>query len=50
MDKELLKEILSIPSYSGKETKLVDFITNFLTTNDIKFTVDEMKNIYCPNY
>jgi acetylornithine deacetylase/succinyl-diaminopimelate desuccinylase-like protein len=30
MDKELLKEILSIPSYSGDETKLVNFITNYL--------------------
>ncbi len=47
MDKELLKEILSIPSYSGDETKLVNFITSYLNINDIKYTLDEMKNIYC---
>jgi putative aminopeptidase FrvX len=47
MDKELLKEILSIPSYSGKETKLVNFITSFLDANNIKYILDEMKNIYC---
>ena len=47
MDKELLKEILSIPSYSGKETKLVNFITSYLDANNIKYTLDEMKNIYC---
>jgi putative aminopeptidase FrvX len=47
MDKKLLKEILSIPSYSGNERKLVDFICEFLEENKIPFKVDELFNIYC---
>ena len=47
MDKELLKEILSIPSYTGNELKLVDFICEFLKKNKILYEVDEMFNIYC---
>lgn len=47
MDKKLLKEILSIPSYSGNEFKLVNFICDFLKKNEILYEVDEMFNIYC---
>jgi putative aminopeptidase FrvX len=47
MDKKLLKEILSIPSYSGNELKLVNFICEFLKKNKISYEVDEMFNIYC---
>jgi hypothetical protein len=47
MDKELLKEILSIPSYTGNELKLVDFICEFLKKNEISYEVDNMLNIYC---
>ena len=47
MDKELLKEILSIPSYSGNEFKLVNFICEFLKKNKISYEVDNMLNIYC---
>jgi putative aminopeptidase FrvX len=47
MDKKLLKEILSIPSYSGNERKLVNFICEFLEKNKIPYKVDELFNIYC---
>jgi tripeptide aminopeptidase len=47
MDKKLLKEILSIPSYSGNERKLVYFICEFLEENKIPYKVDELFNIYC---
>jgi putative aminopeptidase FrvX len=47
MNKELLKEILSIPSYSGRELKLVNYICEFLKKNNIPYEVDEMLNIYC---
>jgi putative aminopeptidase FrvX len=47
MDKKLLKEILSIPSYSGNESKLVHFICEFLEENKIPYKVDELFNIYC---
>ena len=47
MNKELLKEVLSIPSYSGMEFKLVNYICEFLKTNNILYEVDGMSNIYC---
>ena len=47
MDKKLLKEILSIPSYTGNESKLVHFICEFLEENKIPYKVDELFNIYC---
>jgi putative aminopeptidase FrvX len=47
MDKKLLKEILSIPSYTGNESKLVHFICEFLEENKIPYKVDELLNIYC---
>lgn len=47
MNKELLKEVLSIPSYSGRELKLVKYICEFLKKNNIPYEVDEMLNIYC---
>ena len=47
MNKKLLKEILSIPSYSGNELKLVNFICKFLEVNKIPYKVDDLFNIYC---
>ena len=47
MNKELLKEVLSIPSYSGRELKLVNYICEFLKKNNIPYEVDKMSNIYC---
>lgn len=45
-DYELLKKILSIPSKTFKEEKLIKFITEWLKSNDIKYYVDTHKNIY----
>lgn len=38
---------MSIPSFSGNEFKLVNFICDFLKNNNIPYYVDEMSNIYC---
>ena len=43
---ELLKEVLSVPTKTYQEEKMVQFITNWLTENNIPFYVDEMSNIY----
>jgi di/tripeptidase len=43
---ELLKEVLSIPTKTYQEERMVQFITNWLTENNIPFYVDEMSNIY----
>ena len=45
-DYTLLKDVLSIPSKTYKEDLMVEFITNWLTENNIPFEVDEMFNIY----
>lgn len=47
MNKELLKKLMSIPSFSGNEFKLVNFICDFLKNNNIPYYFDEMSNIYC---
>ena len=43
---ELLKEVFSVPTKTYQEEKMVQFITNWLTENNIPFYVDEMFNIY----
>ena len=43
---ELLKEVLSVPTKTYQEERMVQFITNWLTENNIPFYVDEMSNIY----
>ena len=43
---ELLKEVLSVPTKTYQEERMVQFITNWLTENNIPFYVDEMFNIY----
>jgi putative aminopeptidase FrvX len=43
---ELLKSVLSVPSKTYQEEQMVDFITNWLTENNIPFFVDGMSNIY----
>jgi di/tripeptidase len=45
-DYTLLKNVLSIPSKTYKEDMMVEFITNWLTENNIPFEVDDMFNIY----
>lgn len=42
----LLKEVLSVPTVTYDEGRMVDYLTNFLTENNILFFVDESKNIY----
>jgi len=41
-----LKEVLSIPSYSGEETMVIDYIINFCDTNGFNYYSDIKKNIY----
>jgi putative aminopeptidase FrvX len=45
-DYNLLKEVLSIPTVTYNEGKMVDFIVNWLTTNNIPFYKDSNNNIY----
>jgi len=46
MNKKLLLELFRIPSKSGEETKVQEFICNYLTTININFDVDAYGNIY----
>jgi len=43
---ELLKEVLSVPTKTYNEGLMIDFITNWLTENNLPFYVDQMGNIY----
>lgn len=43
---ELLKEVLSIPTKTYQEDLMVDYLKNWLTTNNIEFFVDEHNNVY----
>lgn len=46
MNKEFLKEVLSIPSYSKKEILMREFIKKFAIDNGIKYHIDYKGNIY----
>lgn len=43
---ELLKDVLSVPTKTYNEGLMIDFITNWLTENNLPFYVDQMGNIY----
>lgn len=43
---QLLKDVLSVPTKTYKEEKMVQFIVDWLKDNDIQFEVDEHFNIY----
>jgi len=43
---ELLKEVLSIPTKTYQEEKMIKFIDNWLTENNINHYIDEYGNIY----
>ena len=43
---ELLKEVLSIPTKTYQEERMVAFLVNWLTENNIPHFVDEFNNIY----
>lgn len=45
-DLELLKKVLSIPTYTFKEDKIVEFICEWLDNENIPYVVDEMYNVY----
>lgn len=42
----LLKKVLSVPTATHREGLLVEFISNWLTDNNIEYFVDSMLNIY----
>lgn len=45
MDIKLLKQILSIPTYTGEEERLVKFLKTYLNEKSISFKVDDNGNI-----
>ena len=45
-DLNLLKSILSIPTKTYKEDAMIDFLSKWLTENNIPFVIDEMGNVY----
>jgi di/tripeptidase len=42
----LLKEVLSVPTKTYQEEKMVEFLVNWLTENNISHFVDEFNNVY----
>ena len=43
---QLLKDVLSVPTKTYQEGLMVEFITNWLSENNIPFYIDEYQNIY----
>jgi len=43
---ELLKKVLSVPTKTYKEDLMIQFLSKWLTENDIPFFIDDMGNIY----
>jgi len=43
---QLLKDVLSVPSKTYKEEQMVQFLIDWLTENNIDYTVDEHLNVY----
>ena len=43
---QLLKDVLSVPSKTYTEEMMVEFISNWLTENNIDHEVDEYLNVY----
>jgi putative aminopeptidase FrvX len=43
---QLLKDVLSVPSKTYKEEKMVQFIVDWLNKNEIECVVDEYMNVY----
>ena len=46
MNVDFLKEVLSIPSISGSEGMVRDYIKDFAITNNIEYFIDKKGNIY----
>jgi len=45
-DKEFLKQVLSVPTKTYKEDRMIQFIVDWLNSKNIPFVVDEYGNIY----
>ena len=43
---ELLKNVLSVPTKTYQEERMVAFLVNWLTENNITHFVDEYHNVY----
>ena len=43
---QLLKDVLSVPTCTYKEDKMVEFLKNYLTEKNYNFFIDEHKNVY----
>jgi tripeptide aminopeptidase len=43
---ELLKKVLSVPTKTFQEDKMIEFLTNWLVENDIPHFIDDMGSIY----
>ena len=43
---KLLREVLSVPTKTYQEEKMVEFLVNWLTENNISHFVDEFNNVY----
>jgi tripeptide aminopeptidase len=46
INQNTLKEVLSIPSYSGSEQLVREYVVNFAKTNNLDYYVDDMGNVY----
>jgi len=45
-DLQLLKDVLSIPTYTYEEERIVQFLVDSLKENNIEYYVDEYLNVY----
>jgi di/tripeptidase len=45
-DYQLLKDVLSVPTVTYQEDRMVEFLIDWLEKNGIPFNVDEYNNIY----
>ena len=45
-DLQLLKDVLSVPTFTYKEDLMVEFLIKFFNQNNIEYFVDEHKNVY----
>jgi tripeptide aminopeptidase len=46
MNKEFLKEILSIPTYSTQEQRVVKYLADYAIENNVECTIDKFGNVY----
>tara|TARA_B100000963_G_scaffold351961_1_gene364400 strand:+ start:4539 stop:5321 length:783 start_codon:yes stop_codon:yes gene_type:complete len=46
MNQELLKEVLSVPTFFGEEDNMINFLKDYLESKDLEYKVDDIGNIY----